>query len=150
MIVLGFDDCFDRRKLRKVLPLLPAAYAELDALAPWREGKWPTRVHCMSDEEIAEGRSRGAGHGATLVPGNDVWINPHMHWQSIWLVLVHENLHHAFPDATEEEINCLHVPRIYERVFGRKRSADWFRKMGLGSPVPGVGDRSYCRNLEQA
>lgn len=149
MIQIGFDDCFPRAKIRRLMPLLPKTYAALDELAPWREGKWPTRVHCMSAEQILEARPHGAGHGSTYVcetgECNEVWINPFMSWEGLWLVLVHENLHHAYPDATEDEINCLHVPAVYERVFGRKRTHDWFRRHGLGAPVAGVGDRSYCR-----
>jgi hypothetical protein len=146
---LRFDPCFDDAKLSRVEPYLPRTYAVLNAMAPWRRGRWPTRVKCMSDRRIAEGRRRGAGHGLTYVCSGghcrDVWINPYMTWQGHWLVLVHESLHHAFPDATEAEINCVLVPNVFQRVFGRRMSHAWGRQHGLGSPVPGVGDRSYCR-----
>lgn len=145
---LHFDDCFDERKLRKLAENLPATYAALNKLAPWRRGRWPSRVRCMSHESIVEGRSRGAGHGYTHVSGrgsNEIRMNPHMSPEGHWLVFVHENLHHGFPDATESEINCVLVPEVYERVFGKRLDPAWARKHGIGAPVAGVGDRSYCR-----
>lgn len=142
---LHFDDCFDPVKIEKLSRLLPRTYAALDELAPWMKGKWPTRVHCMSDGDIVKGRKKGAGHGYTFHDGNEVWINPHMTQEGHWLVLVHEFLHHGFPDATEPEINCTLVPHVYKQVFGKKLDPAWARQHGIGSPVEGVGDRSFCR-----
>lgn len=101
---------------------------------------------CMSDNDIAEGRSRGAGHGYTYTGRGkmQVWLNRHMTWQGYFLVLCHEFLHHGYPDATEAEINCVHLPRIYERVFGERLDPEWARRHGIGAPMP-FGDRSYCR-----
>jgi hypothetical protein len=140
-----FDECLDRKKVLKIVPYLPALYAELDKLAPRLKGKWPKNVRCMDSKGIVEGRAKGAGHGYTYVNGPEIWLNRHMTWQGYWLVLAHENLHHAFPDATESEINCLHVPRLYERVFGKKLTPAEGRRHGLGAPESGMGDRSYCR-----
>ena len=144
---LHFDECFKTpanvRKLEKMAELLPATYVAMNELTRWRHGRWPSRIHCMSRERIIEGRSRGAGHGYTYVGDNDIWLNPHMTWQGYWIVLVHESMHHAFPDATEDEINNKLVPEIVERVLGHKKSAAWYRKHGLGPPEPGIGDRGY-------
>lgn len=143
-INLQFDPCFDQQKLAELAPHLPATYSVMNEMAPFRRGRWPTRVHCMSHSKIIDGRKRGAGHGYTY-PGEDgIWINPTMTVQGHWLVLVHENFHHAWPDATEQEINCRLVPEVYKRVFGKRLDPEWARRHGLGSPVPGVGDRSFC------
>lgn len=140
--------CFDRDKLNELVVLLPRTYEELNALAPWLNGRWPTRVRCMTGREIFKARKRGAGHGYTYTQGadkNTIWLNPYMTAVGYWLVFVHENLHHAFPDATEAEINCVHLPNLYKKVFKERLDPDWARSQGIGSPVPGVGDRSYCR-----
>lgn len=146
---LRFEDgCFDERKVRALSKKLPETYAALDEMAEWRKGDWPSRVRCMSHSEIAEGRSRGAGHGFTYTRGRGsqtIWMNPYMSTEGYWLVFVHECLHHAWPDASEREINCVHLPQIYERVWGKRLDPDWARKHGIGAPAPMVGDRSYCR-----
>lgn len=140
-----FDRCFNDDKVRQVSVYLPATFEALNEMAPWRKGKWPTRVRCMTHAQIIQGRRRGAGHGFTYIRGNTIWMNAHMTAMGYWLVYVHENLHHAFPDATEEELNCRELPQVYREVFGRTLTAAFARKHGVGSPVPGVGDRSYCR-----
>ncbi len=146
---LEFDPCFDQKKIIRLSSVLPQTYAELNKMAPWRKGKWPTKVHCMTDSKIVEGRKRGAGHGFTFVGGgrsnNSVWMNCYMSVVGHWLVLTHESLHHSHPDASEQELNCILVPHIYKQVFGKKLTPEYGRRHGLGSPVPGVGDRSYCR-----
>lgn len=145
---LHFDECFDQDKILWVAQYLPATYAVLDELAPWRKGKWPGRVRCMSTSSIVDGRARGAGHGFTYTEGRgsgEIWMNPHMSELGHWLVLVHENCHHGWPDATEGEINCVLVPEVYRRVFGKKLTPETGRRHGLGAPAAGVGDRSYCR-----
>jgi hypothetical protein len=145
---LFFDSCFDQKKIDWLLPNLPPMYDVLNELASWRKGKWPTRIKCMSDKRIIQGRRRGAGHGFTFTRGRDkntIWMNPHMTEWGHFLVFSHENLHHAFPDATEDELNCTHLPYVFKRVFNTRYDHDWARSHGVGSPVAGVGDRSYCR-----
>jgi hypothetical protein len=139
-----FDSCLDENKLIELIVLLPRTYEELDKYAPWLNGRWPTRVHCMTNARIIEGRKRGAGHGYTYNNGpqsNSIWLNPHMTAEGYWLVFVHENLHHAFPDATELEINNVHVPNIYRQVFRRPMNKAWAKRHGLGPPMCGIGDR---------
>jgi hypothetical protein len=152
---LRFNSCFRPEILRQLEPTLPATYAAMNALAPWREGRWPTRVHCMDEAKIIDGRRRGAGHGYTNVSRrgenvivNDrtgIWMNHHMSLAGHWLVLVHENLHQAFPDATEEELNNVLVPWVYQNTFGKKMNRAWARQHGLGPPQPGIGDRGFVR-----
>lgn len=143
-----FDRCFDPDKIEWLISTLPKTYQELNARAPWMRGRWPTRVKCMSNQRIVEGRARGAGHGYTYSRGrgsHTIWMNPHMTKAGHWLVFVHENLHHAWPDAEESELNCEHLPSIFKSVFNKHYDHEWARKNGVGSPVAGVGDRSYCR-----
>lgn len=144
---LQFDSCFDRQKVIKASAFLPAAYGVLNELAPWAKNRWPKHVHCMSHSQIVDGRSRGAGHGFVYPkhPRDGIFMNAHMTWQGYLLVLIHENCHVAWPDMTEEEINCRMLPEIWKRVTGKKLEPGWARKHGVGSPEPGVGDRSYCR-----
>jgi len=148
---LHFDDCFTSaanvHKLERVARLLPQTYLVMDGLAPWRNGKWPTRVRCMTKTKIIQGRSRGAGHGYTYVEGQhggkEIWLNPYMTWEGYWIVLIHENMHHAFPDASEDEINNALVPQVVEAVLRKSKPKEWYRKHGLGPPQPGIGDRGY-------
>jgi len=145
---LKFDPCFDPEKLTSLRSTLPKTYKALDKKAPWMRGRWPRRVKCMTDKRIVEGRERGAGHGFTFTRGrgsDTIWMNPHMTDWGHWLVFVHENLHHAYPDATEQELNCTHLPDMFKRVFNKRLDPEFARRHGVGSPVPGVGDRSYCR-----
>ena len=146
-IQLQFDPCFDQAKLAELAPHLPATYGVMNRLAPWRKGRWPSRVRCMTSKKIVDGRKRGAGHGYVYPPSDAraIWMNPHMTPQGLLLVLIHENCHVAWPDATESEINCVLVPQIYCEIFGVELDPAWARSQGLGSPVPGVGDRSFCR-----
>lgn len=134
-------------KLERVARLLPQTYLVMDGLAPWRNGKWPTRVRCMTKTKIIQGRSRGAGHGYTYVEGQhggkEIWLNPYMTWEGYWIVLIHENMHHAFPDASEDEINNALVPQVVEAVLRKSKPKEWYRKHGLGPPQPGIGDRGY-------
>lgn len=146
---IEFDSCLDQKKVEWLITTLPATYGVLNEMAPWRKGKWPTRVHCMTDQRIVEGRKRGAGHGYTYTQGRDknsIWLNPHLSQWGYWLVFTHENLHHAFDDASEGELNCVLLPDVFSKVF-RKRwpGHDWARSHGVGSRTPDFGDRSFCR-----
>jgi len=145
---LTFEGCFDKRKLRALIVTLPLTYAVLNSMVS-KPVKWPSQVRCMTDSKIRAGRKRGAGHGYTYTSGprrNTIWLNHYMTEAGYWLVFTHENLHHAFPDASEDEINCSQLPYVFEEVFGRKWPGhEWARSQGVGSPQPGTGDRSYCR-----
>lgn len=145
---LTFEGCFDKGKLRTLIERLPATYAVLNRMVS-APVKWPTRVRCMKDSKIRRGRRKGAGHGYTYMHGpksDTIWLNHYMTASGYWLVFTHENLHHAFPDATEDEINCSHLPYVYEQVFDEPWPGHaWARSQGVGSPKPGTGDRSYCR-----
>lgn len=147
-----FEPCFPRAKLQSLIVTLPRTFEVLNSITDWKV-KWPTTVRCMTDSEIRQGRKRGAGHGYTHTRchpdsgGCDtIWMNHYMTAQGYWLVFTHENLHHAFPDASESELNCNWLPYVYEHTFDKAWPGhDWARKHGVGSPVAGVGDRSYCR-----
>lgn len=141
-----FSTCFPRSKVLALWPRLDPTYAELDRLAEWRGGRWPKHIRCMGKAQIVDGRRRGAGHGFTYVRGDDkdaIWMNPHMSVLGYHLVLIHENLHHAFPDATENELNNVLVPYVYTQATGELLSKESMREAGLGPPEPGIGDRGY-------
>lgn len=143
---LHFDACFDDCKLAQISGYLPETYAVLNKLCAWRRGRWPKRIHCMSKSQIVSGRARGAGHGMTYTRGrssNEIWMNPYMSPLGLWLVLIHENLHHGFPDASEDELNNVLVPVVYELVTGKELPKKAARAAGLGPPEPGIGDRGY-------
>ncbi len=142
---IHFDECFPRSKVVELSATLPKTYHELNRMCPWRKGKWPTKVHCMTDGKISSMRRHGAGHGYTYPRGHEIWMNHYMSGPGFWLVFVHENLHHGYPDATEAEINCVHLPKIYKAVFGKTLTPEYARRHGVGAPAAGVGDRSYCR-----
>lgn len=150
---IEFSTCFPRAKVLALAPLLDSTYAALDRLAHWRNGRWPRHIRCMSKREIVDGRERGAGHGFTYVARSGsfarsteedaIWLNPHMSVLGYQLVLIHENLHHAFPDASEKELNNVLVPYVYTQATGKILSKESMRRAGLGPPEPGIGDRGY-------
>jgi hypothetical protein len=142
---LVFSTCFPRDKVLALYPDLSATYAALDEIAEWRGGRWPRKVKCMSKRDVAGGRARGAGHGYTYVRrgADEIWMNPWMTVLGYHLVLIHENLHHAFPDATEDELNNVLVPFVYTEATGKILSKESMRRAGLGPPEPGIGDRGY-------
>lgn len=67
---------------------------------------FPKVVYCMTDKEIAEGEKVGAGHGIFIEP-DTIKINPYMNPLNILLNYVHEHLHMAFPDASEDLVDAL-------------------------------------------
>ena len=76
MLTLKFNNCFSPAVLAELEPLLPATYACMDQLAPWRRGRWPTRIHCMDEREIVGGlRSRGLVNQVCI----DGQLVPHAH-----------------------------------------------------------------------
>lgn len=143
---IHFDRCFDRRKIIQISPYLPAVYAELNRRAPWRRGRWPSRIRCMTHAQILQGREKGAGHGFVFPhkPSDGIFMNPLMSPQGYLLVLIHENCHVGWPDMSEDEINCVMLGSIWKSVTGKKLDPAWARKHGVGAPAP-YGDRSYCR-----
>lgn len=145
MLQLRFDPCFSCSQIDELSEVLDETYAALDSYAPWRNGRWPTRIRCMLKRDIIRGRRRGAGHGYTYLRQGEIWLNPYMTTFGLWLVLIHENLHHAFPDATEDELNNVHVPNVYKICTGKKLDMKLARAHGLGPPQPGIGDRGYVR-----
>jgi hypothetical protein len=145
-VKVHFDECFDEKKVLWVAKYLPAVYATLDEFAPWRRGKWPAKIKCMTDTEIFDGRRRGAGHGYVYPESAEaIFMNPFMSREGHLLVLIHECIHVGWSDMTEQELNCSMLPRIWKRVTGKKLDPDWARGHGIGAPAPGIGDRSYCR-----
>lgn len=142
---LRFDPCFDRAKVIKISPYLPGVYAELNRRAKWRRGKWPTQIKCMTHDKIVSARTAGAGHGYVYpASAKAIWMNPFMTPQGLLLVLIHENCHVAWPDMTEDEINCSMLPDIWKVVVGKRLDPAWARRHGVGGPQKGIGDRSYC------
>jgi hypothetical protein len=53
-------------------------------------------------------------------------------------------MHHAFPDASETEINQVLVPWLAEEITGEKLDLELARLHGLGPPVDGIAGRGYA------
>lgn len=142
---LTFDECFSDEKIRKIEPYLPRTYEVFHKLAPWIHD-WPSHIQCMPVKHIIRGRKHGAGHGMYTSPMATIHINPHMSPFGIWLNLLHENMHHAYPDASETEINQVLVPWLAKKITGEKLDLDLARLHGLGPPVEGIRGRGYAGN----
>lgn len=140
---LTFARCFPESSIAEIAELLPETYDAMRELAPWVRS-WPKHIECMPDDHILDGRRRGAGHGQYSPDLKRIWINPYMTPYGIWLNLIHENMHHAFPDASEVEINNLLVPYIAEEVLGYPIDLDEARLHGLGPAVKGIPGRGYA------
>jgi hypothetical protein len=140
---LAFDSCFDPRTVAILMRVLPDTYEVMQEMAPWVK-RWPRFIECMDDETILDGRRRGAGHGQYSPDEKRIWINPYMSSYGVWLNLIHENMHHAFPDATEIEINNLLTPYVASEVLGHPIDLDQARLHGLGPAVKGIPGRGYA------
>jgi hypothetical protein len=139
---IEFAPCFPEATIRQLAPLILPTFEVLSKMAPWR--KWVTYIECMDDRTIIKGRRGGAGHGQFSPDEDRVWVNPYMSFQGVWLNIIHEQLHGAYPDASEMELNNLLVPYVARQVLGYKIDLDEARLHGLGPAVKGIPGRGYA------
>lgn len=117
------------------MPLVRCVYREIEQIAGRRVLDWPRRIECMTLREIREGRKHGAGHGLYIRRGRRIKINSTMPARDVLLNVIHENLHHAMPDATETEVDRW-SDLIYERVTKPNRN---------GGRMAEPGQKAYHR-----
>lgn len=113
-----FAPCFDRAKLSRFERLIPRSYDVMRRRTGFR-GSWPRRIECMTAAEIAEGRKTGAGHGLYLGDPKRIKINHSMSATAIFANFLHENLHHARRDLTEQQVDDL-TGVVYADVTGQR------------------------------
>jgi hypothetical protein len=103
----------DKAKITEFDHLIDDAYQVMEELVGGAV-EWPTQVEAMTDLEITNDESLGGGHGRY----NDelIKINPHMKPFTIFYNFIHENLHHALPDASEEWVDAL-TDVAYDRIM---------------------------------
>ena len=133
MDALTFDPCFDRKKIARIVRLIPATLREIERVAS-RVGipvpPWPV-VRCMTEKEIKAGKKRGKGHGLYYSGAAILKVNKTMPSRAVYLNLVHELFHFALPSLSDEEINDFYVPDTFERVTGeRLKKSSWAKWRG--------------------
>lgn len=104
---------FCPEKTKVVQPEIKHALALIETIEQ-RSILFPTPIRPMTKEEFMEGRSvvdnghpRGAGHGQYDPNKQEVAINGNMESFDLIANIFHENLHHARPDWTEEQVRDL-------------------------------------------
>lgn len=132
--MVSFARCFDRAKIDQFRSLIPKTYRVMEQMVGY-EPSWPSRIECMTPEQIRAGRLEGAGHGLYDPEEQRIAINASMSQLAIYLNFIHENLHHALPDASEKQIDRL-VPVVYERVTGTAVSASESEPMNANPMAP--------------
>ena len=103
---------FPEHKIRKIEPLLVPAFHAIRRMANKPHLQFPSPILPMEEGEIAYGRTirdsgheGGAGHGQFNSATCQAKVNASMPPQKILLNVVHENLHYAFPDESEVQID---------------------------------------------
>jgi hypothetical protein len=98
---------FDPAKLQVIRPLIPLGLQGAREITN-SNAKFPSPVVALSPSEIAHGRTivdeghkLGAGHGMYNPNTYQVKVNPNMEPIDILANLIHENLHHLNPAASE-------------------------------------------------
>ena len=101
---------FTKAKTKKVTPHIPVVLGFIEELLG-EEILFPTPIRPMTKAEFQEGRCvvdnghpRGAGHGQYDAHLKEVAVNGKMEPPDIVANILHENLHHARPDWTEERV----------------------------------------------
>lgn len=117
-----FDLEFDPRTANIVAHRAAKTYRVMEWLTG-RRPNWPRNIEAMSDAEISDGERGGRGHGLYITPDGIIKINSYMGAEAVYLNFIHENFHHILPEASDEEINEVLVPAVYEKVTGRALSA---------------------------
>ena len=104
---------FCPKKTKIVQPEIKHALALIEKIEQ-RKILFPTPIRPMTKEEFMDGRSvidnghpNGAGHGQYDPNKQEVAINGNMESFDLIANIFHENLHHARPDWTEEQVRDL-------------------------------------------
>lgn len=100
-----FDPCFDQAKIEPWVHLIPKVYQEIRRYND--PGPFPSRIECMTEEEIEVMRQVGSGHGLYIADEQRIKLNPNMSANTIFQYFIHENLHHALRDTCEPEVDVL-------------------------------------------
>jgi len=123
-----FCECFDEEKIKPFEHHIPQVYEEIEKLTNKRIKSFPDLVQCLTEEEIEEYSKIGGGHGLYQYP-DTVKINPNMDSEMIFLNFIHENIHHAMPQAEEKVVDILTL--FIACKFN-------------------IGDKHTCKTLEEA
>ncbi|MFW9874908.1 MAG: hypothetical protein ACFFG0_17515 [Candidatus Thorarchaeota archaeon] len=119
---IEFDDEFSYSDLKQIERFIIPAQRAIQELEDVRANKlrekartldFPRRVYAMTSQEIEAGRRipppRGpAGHGL-FIPPNTIKINATMSAGNVLLNYIHENLHWAFDELSEEMVDRLTI-----------------------------------------
>ena len=92
--------------------------------------KFPSPIYPMTKAEIDEGREivdkghpQGAGHGVFYPSYNLIKVNASMDSDEILANVIHENLHFAFPLATEIDVDKM-VGILTYKILGYSTLGD--------------------------
>ncbi len=110
-----FGPCFLPERVAVIEPLVDEAGSLLRSMFKIEPIHF---IGCMSEAEITEGAKVGAGHGIYIPPGT-VNVNPGMDDIGVVLNWVHENIHNAAPQATENLVD--HLTEMVAYQMGLRR-----------------------------
>ena len=120
---------FSREKTREVEEYLIPSLKEIEKIAGKRI-KFPSPIYPMTKAEIDEGREivdkghpQGAGHGVFYPSYNLIKVNASMDSDEILANVIHENLHFAFPLATEIDVDKM-VGILTYKILGYSTLGD--------------------------
>jgi hypothetical protein len=118
---IQWSDYFSAWRLQQIEPYLDLVLDEIERLAG-RPIQFPPIVTPMTQRDVEEAQREGAFGTGEYIPPNGVATVKLHPGLSAWETLVtytHENLHHAFPEKSEAEIDDL-TDIVMNRVFGRR------------------------------
>lgn len=114
---------FCPKKTKIVEEYIPLVLSKLEEWVG-EELLFPTPIRSMTEKEFNHGRSvidsghpNGAGHGQYDTIKMEVAINPNMGPFDLLANVFHENLHHALPDLSEEDVRDT-TGHAMESIFG--------------------------------
>jgi len=123
-----FSACFSKEKIDSFKNKIPLVYKEIRKLRQGKISAFPSKIECMTNAEIKEGKELGGGHGLYILPAR-IKINRSMSSEGIFMNFIHENLHYALPELQEKGIDIL------TEYIGCRA---------------GIGAKEICRFLEEA
>ena len=105
MSKINISKCFTDDIVKMLKDNSEKVYQEINKLSQKPISDYPTTIECLTEKEIEYYRREyGAGHGLYVAP-NLVKINPNMSKEGILLNFIHENIHHALPNASEKLVD---------------------------------------------